>query len=226
MSFTGNQNGKGYAPGWFLKNADCVRETRTVSASHAAVATAANGGKYVPMGSFWPANDSSTVKGILYEDVDVTTGDMPGSVVTSGEVYLDRLPASPESGVQNALEALGFKFTATTPAAVRPTSFGVTELGSITVASTEGTGSGKTDVAVSGYTLGAGERYCYKIAQTTAPAVALGEILPTSGSGAWTVAAFPLDELTATDGYKITVAVIDSTGAAVAAGNATLDVKA
>lgn len=226
MSFIGSQNGKGYAPGWFLKNADCVRETKTISAAHAAVATAANGGKYVPMGAFWPANDSSTVKGIIYEDVDVTTGDMPGSVVTSGEVYLDRLPASPESGVQNALEALGFKFISAAPAAVRPTSFNKSELSAITVASTEGTGSGKTDVAVSGYTLGSGERYCYKIDASAAPSVVLGQVLPLSGSGAWTAAAFPLDELTATDGHKITVAAIDSTGAAVAAGNTTLDVKA
>ena len=82
--------GKTYAPGWFLASEDCKRETRQIAQ---AGATSANGGKYQKMGSFYPANNSSTVEGILYEDVDVTSGDMPGSVVTEGIVYLDRLPA-------------------------------------------------------------------------------------------------------------------------------------
>ena len=82
--------------------------------------TAANGSKYVKAGTFYPANNSSTVEGIVYEDVDVTTGDMPGSVVLKGVVYLDRLPASPASGVQAALEAKGFKFVTTSPAVTRP----------------------------------------------------------------------------------------------------------
>ena len=35
--------------------------------------------------------------GILYEDVDVTNGNIPGSVVTKGEVYEDRLAITGES---------------------------------------------------------------------------------------------------------------------------------
>lgn len=120
MSFTQNGTGYGYAPGWFLAEEDCSRETRTIPANHAQVVTADNGGKHVPMGAFFPANSSSTVEGIVYEDVDVTTGNMPGSVVTKGVVYLDRLPAAPESGVQAALEAKGFKFYATAPTVTRP----------------------------------------------------------------------------------------------------------
>ena len=113
--------GKAYAPGYFLvANEDCVRLTREIAANHAQVVTDANGTKHVPMGAFYPANDSATVKGIVYEDVDVTTGNMPGSVVLSGVVYLDRLPAAPASGVQAALEALGFKFYATSPSVTRP----------------------------------------------------------------------------------------------------------
>lgn len=119
MSFIGAvEQGKAYAPGWFLAHEECRRETRTISAEGAE--TAANGGKYVKMGTFYPANNSSTVEGIVYEDVDVTTGDMPGSVVTQGVVYLDRLPAAPESGVQAALAAKGFVFIASTPAVTRP----------------------------------------------------------------------------------------------------------
>lgn len=119
MSFIGAvEQGKTYAPGWFLAHEECRRETRQISATGAA--TAANGGKYVKMGTFYPANDSSTVEGIVYEDVDVTTGDMPGSVVTQGVVYLDRLPSAPESGVQSALAAKGFVFITSAPEVTRP----------------------------------------------------------------------------------------------------------
>lgn len=214
MSFNQNKTGSGYAPGWFLAEAECLRETREISQSHAQVVTVGTA-KHVPMGAFWPANDSSTVKGIVYEDVDVTKGNMPGSVVTKGTVYLDRLPASPESGVQSALEGLGFKFYANAPAAVRPGSFGKTSLDTITVASTAGSGAGKTDVALTGYTPGAGERYAYKIAASAAPAAWLGMIIDNT----WTIATFPLDELTATTGHYITVVSVDSTGAVVAAGS-------
>lgn len=121
MSFTGSKSGQTYAPGWFLiNNEDCTRETRQIAQNHAQVITDSEGGKHVPMGAFYPANNSSTVIGIVYEDVDVTTGAMPGSVVTKGEVYLDRLPAAPGSGVQSALEGKGFKFISTSPSVVRP----------------------------------------------------------------------------------------------------------
>ena len=221
MSFNANKNGIGYAPGWFLAEEECSRETREISQSHSQVVTGANGAKHVPMGAFWPANDSSTVKGIVYEDVDVSSGNMPGSVVTKGVVYLDRLPAAPESGVQSALEGLGFKFYDTAPAVVRPASFGKKTLGTITVASTAGSGAGKTDVAVSGYTPGAGERYAYKIA-SAAPAAWLGMQIDDT----WTIATFPLDELTATTGDYITVVSVDNTGAVVAAGSDDITAKA
>ena len=213
MSFNQNKTGTGYAPGWFLAEAECLRETREIAQNHAQVVTVGTA-KHVPMGAFWPANNSSTVKGIVYEDVDVTTGNMPGSVVTRGVVYLDRLPASPESGVQSALEGLGFKFYSTAPAATRPANFNKTELAAITVASTAGTGDGKTDVALTGYTPGTGETYAYKIGSAAIP-VALGQPIDNT----WTAATFPLDELTATTGDYITVVSVDSTGCVVAAGS-------
>ena len=40
MSFNQNRTGKGYAPGWFLAEADCSRETVQVAADHAQVITA------------------------------------------------------------------------------------------------------------------------------------------------------------------------------------------
>ena len=90
MSFIGaEKQGQTYAPGWFLvTDEDCVRKTRQIAQSGAT--TTAEGGKYVPMGTAYPSNDANAI-GIVYEDVDVTDGDMPGSVVLHGTVYEDRL---------------------------------------------------------------------------------------------------------------------------------------
>ena len=96
MSFNQNTNGRGYAPGYFLAVADCDRETVQVDATHAQVVTLPNGTKIVPAGAVVPSNDGYA-KGLLYEDVEVTTGPMPGSLVTRGTVYEDRLPAAIES---------------------------------------------------------------------------------------------------------------------------------
>lgn len=218
MSFNQNKTGVGYAPGWFLAEAECSRATKTVAQDHAQVVTVGTA-KHVPMGAFWPANNSGTVKGIVYEDVDVTSGAMPGSVVTKGVVYLDRLPSAPESGVQSALESLGFKFIATAPAVSRP-NFDAGGIIPLTVTSAQGTGAGDTKITVSGYSLKSGESYVYKTDASTAPAVVFGDVL-TTGWTAWNGTA----DITATDGHKITVAVVDVTKAAVAAGNATVDAK-
>ena len=222
MSFNQNKTNIGYAPGYFLASAECTRETVEVSASHSQVVTMADGSKYVPAGAVIPSNDGYA-KGILYEDVDVSTGDMPGSLVTKGIVYEDRLPAAIESTAEAVLP--GITVIVNAPKPTRPTSFNKGELAEITVASTAGAGSGKTEVAVSGYTLGSGERYAYKIA-STAPTATLGQVVPTSGSGAWTVATFPLDEVAATSGHHIAVVAIDITGAVTAYGEDTIAVGA
>lgn len=95
MSFNqNNETSKVYAPGYFLAHEECVRETKEIAQS--AGKTEANGTKYVPMGSAYPSNTSSAI-GIVYEDVDVTTGNMPGSVVTKGIVYEDRLAITGET---------------------------------------------------------------------------------------------------------------------------------
>lgn len=89
MSYFNTVTGQAYAPGWFLAdNEHCTRLTRQIPAT--AGIAGANGGKYVPMGTAYPSNDANA-EGIVYEDVDVTNGDMPGSVVTKGIVYEDRL---------------------------------------------------------------------------------------------------------------------------------------
>jgi hypothetical protein len=113
-----------YQPGWFLASGDCRRETIQVAANHTQVVTKADGSKYVPAGALMSVttgegNDAvTTYFGLLYEDVDVTTGDMPGSCVSAGVVYEDRLPASVSSAAKAALT--GITFIATAPAITRP----------------------------------------------------------------------------------------------------------
>lgn len=97
MSFIqNNETSKVYAPGYFLAHEECVRETRQIAQNSALVVTSEEGAKYVPMGTAYPTNDGNAI-GIVYEDVDVTTGDMPGSVVTEGVVIEDRLAITGES---------------------------------------------------------------------------------------------------------------------------------
>lgn len=100
MSFIGEVNkGSTYNPGYFLAYDDenVTRETREFAQDSALVVTSADGTKHVPMGTAYPTNDANAV-GIAYEDVDVTVGNMPGSVVTGGAVvYEDKLAVTGES---------------------------------------------------------------------------------------------------------------------------------
>ena len=218
MSFIYSRAGNAYAPGWFLaNNEDCTRLTKEISAS--GVSPDADGGKHVPMGTVYPSNDTNAI-GILYEDVDVTTGDMPGSVVTRGTVYEDRLPAALDSDAKTALEGFGFVFITAAPTTTRPEDGDLTpELEEITVTSAAGTASGDTKITVSGYTPGSGESYVYKVGDT-APAVRFGEI-PDYTWTAWNGSA----DITAATGKKITIVSVDADGKAVAAGSATVTAK-
>ena len=108
MSFINlNDQGTVYAPGWFLAHEECVRETREIPQTGAT--TAPDGSKYVKMGTPFPANGATAI-GFVYEDVDVTTGNMPGSVVTSGVVIESRLPVTLAEAAKTALEGKGFTF--------------------------------------------------------------------------------------------------------------------
>lgn len=117
MSFIGAKHeGKTYAPGYFLAHEECERKTREIPQSLAT--TDANGAKYVKMGTPFPANDGTAV-GIVYEDVDVTTGNMPGSVVLKGAIIESRLPVELAGTAKTALAALGFTFE-TEASVIRP----------------------------------------------------------------------------------------------------------
>ena len=63
-----------YAPGYFLASEDCKRITTEIAQSGA---TTVGTAKVVKAGTVYPSNDGNAI-GIVYEDVDVTTGDMPG----------------------------------------------------------------------------------------------------------------------------------------------------
>lgn len=114
MSFIGEKHqGKIYAPGYFLAHEECERKTKTIPQTMAT--TADNGTKYVKMGTVFPSNDGGAI-GIVYEDVDVTTGNMPGSVVTKGTVYEGRLA-----------EAVDTYSSATVPTGGNPKELGLYE---------------------------------------------------------------------------------------------------
>ena len=115
MSFIGSAQGIGFSAGHFLADDEnCTRVTATIAANHAQVKTV-DGMKYVPAGAIIPAN-GSTAKGILYEDVDVTKGAAPGSIVTAGVVYENKLPAI---GADAKTALAGIKFV-TAPTVTRP----------------------------------------------------------------------------------------------------------
>lgn len=215
MSFYGKATGYEFKAGHFLaNNEDCTRVTKTITPSHAQVITNADGSKYVPAGAVYPTNNSSAI-GILYEDVDVTGGAMPCSVITEGVIYGDKLPTAVDSDAASAMA--GIKIV-TSPAIVRPDY--PTSLTALTVNSSAGTAVGDTAITVSGYELESGDSYKYKVATGTAPAVAAGDIL--SDWTAWNGTA----DITAATDKKITVAVVNAFGEAIAAGNTTVTAKA
>lgn len=97
MSFYSKEKGDAFAPGWFLAdNENCTRLTYQVGGSGYAgtVKTTDDGRKIVPMGSLYPS--ASAPIGIVYEDIDVTDGAKPASVVTAGKVYKQRVASAAE----------------------------------------------------------------------------------------------------------------------------------
>ena len=214
MSFNQNTNGRVYAPGWFLAEEECSRETAEISASHSQAVTI-GATKIVPAGAVIPAN-GSTAKGILYEDVEVTTGDMPGSIVTKGVIYEDRLPASLDSDAKTALT--GITVISAAPAAIRP-DFSIDGLKALTVQSSAGTAVGDTALTVTGYTLKSGESWAYKVTTGTAATVLPGEVV--SGWTAWDGD----DDITAATDKKLALVALTAAGQAIAYGSCTVTAK-
>ena len=215
--FDGPNKGYGWAAGHFLANDEtCLRKSYTIPADHAQVVTRDDGRKVVPAGAVIPAN-GATAKGILFEDIDVTEGAKMGSIVTEGVVYEDKLPAAIESAAESALT--GITVIVSSPAITRPDWFGKM-WASLTVTSTEGASSGKTNLVVSGVTLGTGEKFQYK-ADTTTPEI------PTLGGKVtgWTDLTSGND-YTIADGKKVAVVAVTAGGYVFGGGDTTADTKA
>lgn len=96
MSFYGKDKGEAFAPGWFLAdNENCTRLTYQVGGDdYAGTVRETDGRKVVPMGSLYPS--TSAPVGIVYEDIDVTNGAKPASIVTAGKVYRERVESAEE----------------------------------------------------------------------------------------------------------------------------------
>lgn len=67
-----------------------------------------DGKKIVKAGTILPANDATAV-GILFEDVDVTSGDALGSLIEDGFVLKERLPEAPSQEAIASLKRITFK---------------------------------------------------------------------------------------------------------------------
>lgn len=90
--------GQPFQGGYFIVNDDmALLITRQVGPDHpqASIRQSPNGNRViVPMGAVYP-QDGPHAEGLVYEDVDVTEGPKPCSVVVRCKAYVDRLPLYP-----------------------------------------------------------------------------------------------------------------------------------
>ena len=89
----------------FLGSSKYVTFTKEIS--DAGVTANADGKKIVPAGTVWPANDA-TAEGIVFNDVDVTTGPQPGAVLVEGYIIEARLPVAPDALAKPELTKITF----------------------------------------------------------------------------------------------------------------------
>lgn len=80
----------------------------TYPVSDTGVSPDAKGRKIVRAGTILPANDA-TAKGILYNDVDVTNGIQPGSLIVEAYILEERLPEAPTAEAKAALKEIKFR---------------------------------------------------------------------------------------------------------------------
>lgn len=89
------------------------RVTFTCTVSDSSVEANGEGKKIVPKGSLLAADgtikNDGTVIGILAEEVDVTNGPQPGSLIVEGYILKDRLPVAPEELAIKALSKITFR---------------------------------------------------------------------------------------------------------------------
>lgn len=95
------------SPNW-LASAECKRVKTATAHTSMGTEDKETHRVIVASGTVYPANDS-TAEGIVFSDVDVTYGDYPCAVMTSGYVFEDRLPVTLTAEAKAALQTAGIK---------------------------------------------------------------------------------------------------------------------
>lgn len=72
-----------------------------------AAAVESDGRKIIKAGTIYPANDNTAI-GVVFNDVDVTNGDMNGALLIHGFVKTSALPATPAAAAKTALKQVSF----------------------------------------------------------------------------------------------------------------------
>lgn len=150
-----------------------------------------------------------TMNGDIADAFDLTADETGYIGISSG--YPNKERAQIESLVMSGIQFM----VEYAPGVVHGQIDSTPSLQSITVASTAGTAVGDSNIAMSGYSLGTGEKYVYKCGVSAAPSVSYGQKL---GTG-WTDIDSGDDITPGANMTKITVAAVDSLGRAQAAGS-------
>lgn len=66
-----------------------------------------DGRKVIKAGTIYPKNDASAI-GIVFNDMDVTDGDMTGAILIHGFIKTAALPAEPAEAAKTALKQVTF----------------------------------------------------------------------------------------------------------------------
>lgn len=103
-------NISGTRPNFIASEVGLLQKTRQIVKDPSAVPDDAN--RIIVKGGSLYKNADDVAEGIVYEDVDVTNGDMEGSVIIAGRVLLERLsePADFTAEIQEALTKNGLYF--------------------------------------------------------------------------------------------------------------------
>lgn len=72
-----------------------------------AAAITEDGRKVVKAGTIYPANDATAI-GVVFNDMDVTDGDMTGAILIHGFVKTSALPVEPAEAAKTALKQVTF----------------------------------------------------------------------------------------------------------------------
>lgn len=98
----------GTRPNFLASEVGLIQKTRQIVKPDA---TPDDGCRIIVKGGSLYKNESGDVEGIVYEDVDVTNGDMEGSVIIAGRVLIERLDAAVfTEQVKETLTAQGLYF--------------------------------------------------------------------------------------------------------------------